>query len=682
MNTETISRFSKTISLTTLSAGLLLTPLFFLPITTDFFGFQKQILFLALTSLSLISWLIYSIATKSVRLTISPMLAPLVLFATSAVVSTLLYSPNKVDAWLGRSSLFIGLVIFYLLFSTIIKSSRQVRKIINGLIIVSSTVALLGILSLSGAFINMSLPEYMTVKTFTLLGSPLILAGFLVITLPLSLVLAFKTRTGPFKLAYFLAAGINISSLILIGSQFLPGQELNLILLPKLAGWSIAIDTFKTNFFLGSGPGSFLNQFTKLKPLSLNQTNLWSINFSISSNEIFHLMTTLGVIGTTFFALIITSFGKLVKRNKGTRVTANQLALTIATTIAFGLSLLIPYTGVAWITLVGFLALTVGVNKQKNISKIKDVVITLNAITLLEADDPTPRSDTKTPTVILPWLLTAPAIIGLFFVSIFFSKVYASEFHFKKSLDAAAKNLGGETYNLQIKAIETYGQIDRHRVAYSSTNLALANSLASQGELTDQDQETVSQLIQQSIREARIATQLNPFKSANWENLANIYRQLVNFAEEADKFAIASYLQTIQLDPANPRLRVDLGGLMFSLKRYDEAIDRFTEAINLKPDLANAYYNLSAAYRESEKPLEAYQSMQQVISLVPADSEDYAQVQKELEELKAKLPQAPAEETQAKPQSGQLTQPAPLPQAPADFEPIEVENPQATPSAE
>ncbi|MEA3355487.1 MAG: tetratricopeptide repeat protein [Patescibacteria group bacterium] len=682
MNTETVSRFSKTISLAASSAALLLTPLFFLPITTDFFGFQKQILFLILVSISLISWLIYSISTKSVRITISPMLAPLTLLATGTIVSTLIYSPNKIDAWLGRTSLFIGLAVFYLIFSTIIKSSRQVRKIINGLIIVSTIAALLGILSLSGAFANLSLPAYITAKTFTLLGSPLILAVFLAITLPLSLILAFKTRSGPFKLAYFLAAGINISTLILIGSQFLPGQNLNLILLPKVAGWSIAIDTFKTNFFLGSGPSSFLNQFTKLKPLSLNQTNFWSINSSVSSNEIFHLMTTLGLVGIVFFALMIVSFNKLVKKNKGTRVTASQLALTIATYIAFGLSLLIPYTNITWIILVGLLALTVGVNKQKNVSKVKDVVITLNAITLLESDHPTPKTEAKTPTAILPWLLTMPTIIGLIFAGIFFGKVYASEFHFKKSLDAAQKNLGGETYNLQIKAIEAYGRLDRHRISYSNTNLALANSLASQGELTDQDQQTVSQLIQQSIREARIATELNPFKSANWKNLANIYRQLVNFAEDADQFAVASYVQAIQLDPANPNLRIDLGGLMFSLKRYDEAIDRFTEAVNLKPDLANAYYNLSAAYRESDMPLEAFQTMQKVVAIIPTDSQDYTQALKELEELKANLPQQPAEKPQPQPQPRELSEPSPLPQAPEDFEPIEVEEPTPSPETE
>ena len=121
---------------------------------------------------------------------------------------------------------------------------------------------------------------------------------------------------------------------------------------------------------------------------------------------------------------------------------------------------------------------------------------------------------------------------------------------------------------------------------------------------------------------------------------------------------------------------------MFSLKRYDEAIDRFTEAINLKSDLANAYYNLSAAYRESNMPLKAFQAMQQVLAIIPADTEDYTQASKELEELRAKLPKQPAEGTQTQTQPRQLAKPSPLPEAPADFKPIEVEEPTTSPKVE
>ena len=116
-------------------------------------------------------------------------------------------------------------------------------------------------------------------------------------------------------------------------------------------------------------------------------------------------------------------------------------------------------------------------------------------------------------------------------------------------------------------------------------------------------------------------------------------------------------------------MRVQLGGLYYSLKQYDQAIDRFREAIELKPDYANGYYNLSYAYRDSGKTLEAYQAMQQVVALVPADSDDAVKAQDELNQLKSQLP-ATATQPQASPQPDQLSQPSPLPSPPSGFEPI------------
>jgi len=250
-------------------------------------------------------------------------------------------------------------------------------------------------------------------------------------------------------------------------------------------------------------------------------------------------------------------------------------------------------------------------------------------------------------------------------------------------LIAADANKGADTYNLQIKTINLNPNIDRYHLAYSTTNLALASSLSTQTDLTDQDKQTITQLVQQAVSEARTATQLNPNKSSAWANLANIYRQLINFAEGADNFSIAAYTRAVQLDPANPQLRLDFGSLLYSLKRWDEAVARFQEAAQLKPDFANAYYNLSHAFQDQEKFLEAYQAMQSVVSLVPADSADAQKVQTELTDLQAKLPPTTAAETTAPAanSAAQLTEPSPLPAAPKNFEPVNLEaSPTPSPS--
>lgn len=659
-------------SLVTLVLAFLLTPLFFLPITSDFFAFNKTALFLGLTALSLLGWLVGNLKTKTVRITISPLLLPVFLFGTSGVISAIVNQSASPETWLGRAGYYLSLPFFFLLFTTLIQNSAQVKKIIYWFVISVALLALLGIVSVLGLLESTSLPTYLISRGFSPTGSLLNLVNLLIVTLPLSLVLAFKTSAGPKKLQYFLASGIISSALILTTSQILPGKNFASILLPKIAGWSIAIDTLKTNPIFGVGPDNFLSQFTLFKPLSINNTPLWNIAFSVSANEYLHLLTTLGIAGLAAFVLIILATKKSVSRDPGTRVTATQMALNASLLTLFVLGLFVPFTISMLVTLAGLLSLTVGLNKAKNLTKVKDVILSVNAITLVEpyAVSPLPQ---KSSSLILPIFLLVPAVIGMTIGGNLIGRTYAAEMAFRNSLLAANENKGKETYDLQVKATTLAPNTDRYRLSYSNTNLALANSIAGGGNLSDQDRQTVATLIQQAIREARLATQISPNKASNWANLANVYRQLINFAEGADNFAAAAYVRAIQLDPANPRLRLEYGGLLYSLERYEEATDRFKEAAQLKPDYPNAYYNLSYAYQQQNKPLEAYQAMQQAAALTPADSADYVKVTQELTDLESKLPQPAPSPTPAANQPAQLTPPtSPLP-APDDFEPIELD---------
>ncbi|KKS78986.1 MAG: Peptidase S1 and S6 chymotrypsin/Hap [Candidatus Beckwithbacteria bacterium GW2011_GWA2_43_10] len=676
---EKLAKITRSISLISLSLGLLLTPLFFLPLTTDYFQLQKLVLFILLTAVALTSWLVYNFAVKTVRLTFSPLLLPWVILAALSLVSTIINSPANPEAWASRPTMFAALFIYFVLATTLINSSKIVKKILNGLLAVGVILAIQSLFSVSGAFSSLSLPAYLTAKAFSFTGSPLTAVVFLATLLPVGLVFAFKTKAGPTKLVYFLVSGLLISSLILTGYQLMPKQELAPLLLPKLAGWSIAVDTLKTKPFLGAGPMDFLNQFTQFKPIGLNQTNLWAVNFSSSSNEYLNLLTNFGLLGLAAFLLLIFSWKKLIKRDPGTRTTGNQMAVNWAVVVLLIAALLIPFNTLHWVLLTGLFSLSVGLNKAKNLTKVKDVILTINAITVVEPFELTPVSPAAANTVILPVLLGIPLIISVIISGYKISRVYASEYAFANSLIAADANKGTDTYNLQIKAINLNPNIDRYHIAYSNTNLALASSLSANppagGDLTDQDKQTIAQLVQQAVAEARTATQLNPNKSAAWANLANIYRQLINFAQDADQFSIAAYTRAVQLDPANPQLRLEFGSLFYSLKRYDEAVARFQEAAQLKTDFANAYYNLSHAYQDQEKFLEAYQVMQSVISLVPADSADAAKVQEELTNLQTKLPKTTAAETTTPvtEPAAQLTEPSPPPAAPKDFEPVNLE---------
>lgn len=640
---EKLAQFSKNLAVFCLSAALILSPLFFLPLTTDFFQLNKQLMFTIFTILALISWLIYNYSQKTISLTLSPLLLPLFLLSSIAVTSSLINSPHNPEAWLTQPALLVTGLIYFVLAGNLIKTSQTVRKILHWFILSAFITAVLTILSTF---------NILTPKSFNLTGSPLNLVTFLLSFLPISLIMAFKVNNGFKKLFYFLTSGAIIACLILVGYQLLPGHEFNPTLLPKLASWSIAIDTLKTKPFLGAGPNEFLNQFTQFKPISLNRTPYWSLNFNSSGSEYLQTLTTLGLLGLAALIYLVFGWYQLTKRLPGTRITSTQLAISLSVAIMFITAFFIPFSSFHWLILIGYLSLSVSLAKTKNLTKVKDVSL--------------PHS------VILPLIISFPilALIGLF--SFNAAKLYTGEIFFQQSLIAANANDGVKTYNLQIRAIKLNPNIDRYHVAYSNTNLALANSLSAKSDLTDQDRQTITQLIQQSISEGRNAVALAPKKASGWENLANIYRQLINFAQGADQFSVTAYSGSIQLDPANPALRLELGGLYYFLQKYDQAIPLFQQAIQLKPDYANAYYNLSHTLSQQQKYLDAYQAMQQVEALVSSNSADADTVRKELADLKTKLPKEATQVQTTNTQPQTLTQPSPVPAAPKNFEPVKV----------
>jgi len=99
-----------------------------------------------------------------------------------------------------------------------------------------------------------------------------------------------------------------------------------------------------------------------------------------------------------------------------------------------------------------------------------------------------------------------------------------------------------------------------------------------------------------------------------------------------------------QLDPNNPRLRLDIGGIYYAKEDYLSAAYYFRQAINLKPDYANAYYNFAQAAVKAEDYAGAKRALELTLSLIPQNSEDFALVEKEIEEVNAKLALLSAEE--------------------------------------
>jgi len=246
--------------------------------------------------------------------------------------------------------------------------------------------------------------------------------------------------------------------------------------------------------------------------------------------------------------------------------------------------------------------------------------------------------------------------------SFFLGRQFMSEYYFKLSLDSVADNSLQKLYENQVKAIQLNETNEEFRRQFAQTNLIVANNIAAKdpAQITDADRQTIAQAIQSSIEQAKAAVALNPGKVTNWETLAAVYRQIVNVAENAPVWAVSAYQQAIVLDPRNPVLRLDLGGIFYLFQNYDEAQRMFEQAVSLKPDWANANYNLAWTYYQKGLYGSAVDQMQVVVGLIdPAKQpEDYKSAQKNLDEFKVKFQEELAKLAEQQGQQPEVVAPA------------------------
>jgi len=225
---------------------------------------------------------------------------------------------------------------------------------------------------------------------------------------------------------------------------------------------------------------------------------------------------------------------------------------------------------------------------------------------------------------------------------------YESEFYFKKSIDGYTKNNLKEIYDNQRQAIILNPYIEKYRINFAQTNLLIANNIANNAQrkkadaqLSEEDRTTITQAIQAAISEAKAAVTLNPQKATNWENLAIIYRNIINVAQGADVWTVSAYQRAIVIDPQNPTYRLNLGGVYYAANNWEQAAKLFEEAVILKTDWSNAYYNLAWAYYKKGEYQLAASTMENVLKLINpnTDKADYDKAKSELDEFKKKIPE-------------------------------------------
>ena len=674
---NTLDKVIESIVAWTITALAFLLPIFFLPTTTNFYDPNKYLLVIIATIIVAISWSIQSFIKKNARITITPFTTPMILLSLVYIISALVSQPNTVEAFMGRGLLIPLLTLLFIGSTSILSTKKIVNRVLYASISSATLLSFTAIFQSLGGSVSTLLNNLFGTTipdtlAFSPAGSPLALLTYIIPVFLASLLIAFTRKEGLEKIALFLLSAVMLGGLVINVIFVAPGADNSPLILPIKTGYSIAIETLKQPLktaLFGYGPEGFLNAYTHIKPASTNALETWSIRYSTSSNELFTIVTTIGALGLFAWIFLIKQVLKSFNQTSAT----NELKIIKLITMAlFLMQLLLPSNILLLASTYLFLILWATELKDRSSRAVKDISLGLMEIERLRpGEKQTLEGEKLNQSQFVSFAIIIPLLVGVVFLSYFTKRAYSAEMFFRKSLVATLQNDGTNTYEYQRQAIQQNPYVGGYHRTYAITNLQLASAIAAKGEnLSDQDRDNVAQLIQQAIREAKAAISLDPQKTTNWETLANVYRNLVNVAENADQWTIASYVEAIGTDPLNPRLRLELGGIYYRLGQYDQAIRLFQQATELKTDWANAYYNLAAAHKEKGELEIAYANLKLAVSLVEPGTVDATTAQEELEALEAQLGLNQEGTAETEEVQGELNQPAPLPEPIA--EPIEL----------
>lgn len=659
----------------------------------------------------------------------------------------------------------IAYVLFYFILTNSLKSSKEIRFFLNIILGAGTILSAVSLLSFFG--ITFLPKEWVQGQNFTTSGSPFSTTAILALMLPILISGILQPANFVFKNVYaliltvfgvtialtgiwatyiaaclavvltliiysskfdldnlwrnldiiFLAIPIIIVALV-ITSIFIPSlgginnpihnQSRSFpreIQLPFITSWKISVSAFRDSPFWGTGPSTYLFNFTLYKPIEFNQSKFWNLRFDSAFNEYLQTLGTLGGVGIlallSLTALFLSSaYPKLLKHLSLEGISKNEhliKALAVSGIVFFILLSLHTSSLSLWviglIVLASFITLSLiespysdsvsyaGGNFKENFLKFVSSAYSNKSVSetiKIEA---------------FPSVLLTVALGLVLFTFYFGGKFVLADYHHRLALKAVSQNNGLLAYN-ELVAAEKFNSInDLYRTDLAQINFALANAIAlskgpteasPSGSLTDQDKQNIQTLLQQSINEARTGVTLSPRSALNWEILALLYRQIAGVAQNALLFSLDSYGRAIFQDPLNPQLRVNVGGTYYAIQNYDLAIRFFTDSINLKPDFANGFYNLSVALRDKGDLNAALQAAERVVALLDSSDPDHKVATDYLNDLKSKVQgppeQPPAAITSGELQKEELPDVVPLPKPASIATPEAIKKPSPSPS--
>jgi len=639
-------------------------PIFFLPWTAEVLDFNKQTLLLFLVFISLISWFLQFLAEGKVRVNFSPFNLLIIVFLAVLAVSTgfSFYRYGSFWGWpLNIASSFLtvlGLAILYFLIINLFRKNELVWLFFT-LGFSSFLAVLFGTFQLLGKFIFPL--DFTRFTSFNSVGTINSLAIFSAAFLPLLCSLIFLSkRVAKILFAVFSLAALvliflvnfwlawllvlvgavtllifgmikresfNFSWLVLLMFVLITALFFGILRIPSpvslatpieislTQGTTIEItkqalmERFPISLLLGSGPSTFVFNYSKFKPAIINQSDFWEIRFSSGASEILDRLATTGVLGIISFLLIMVSvIGislKFLLKKSAQPENEKEWLLGLGIfsawlSTAFSLFFYPANLSIGflfWIFTAGLILISSSRIKEREFGHYSISSIGLAFL----------------------FIFVLIFGIGVLFMG---GQRYLAEVRYRQALGFFQQGKNDQAINqLQSSLSLTRGAQDNYWRDVAQIYLfAIREELQKKDIPQEELFQKIRLLVANAINSAKTATEVSSHNVANWTTRGFVYQNLINLVDGAEEWAIKSYQEATKLESTNPYIYTEIGRIYLAQEELEKAREQFQKAIDLKGDYAPAHFQMAMVWVAEGKVAEAIEKLEEIKQIAPLDA--------------------------------------------------------------
>lgn len=649
-------------------AMVLVIPWFFISASSYPIEFNKTFLFIILTLIITILYFIKSFREKKFEFRRSYLDWGILAFIIFYLVS-FVFSRNPYVSLVGISGYYSGgllaaisYTLFFYLLIQVVTSWNKLKKIITAFQVSALVVVVFNIFQVS----NIHLLPWSETQNYSfnlIANSSLTLAIFSVVLLIISLVIFLITEykwqrhLSLFSILssliliflldkdwpIYLAVGLIILLLVIISTKnkkapnywtilptiiatllilflifdsgvLLQTQVSENLLLDNQTSVSITSQSLAAAPVWGSGPQTFVYDFSLHRPADFNNNDYWNVQFLKSSNEWLGMLAMLGL-GTIvslayIFIRLITQMYREYKKNKEFEKNHFWIILVFwGWLLMFFAGWFMPFNFILYFIMWLCLSMTAIIMRLYQEERQATIIFDLKKINIKY------------------WGIMSGfsfAIILLLIVVIFGGRVWLADFHYAKAQRLLMASTNEEEIFTQLEQAVKYNPYE------SKYYLSLAQGYAAQALLNTENFEInspeIQSLAQQVVNNISLAKKADPDNSVIYEREAGIYDSLRSIIGNVDELSVKAYEKAIALEPNDPLLWLNLGRSRLLLAQQifinndseaskneanaqlDQAIQDFEQTRDLRNDLA-IDYNIGLVYQtkgELDKALEYY----------------------------------------------------------------------------